>query len=95
MRKGGCGLGVVVGQRVRAPINKQGLFGTGLEPLVGGDDRWSGGKVFRKVEGDWGEGDNSDRRGVAMKAKVVIALYWYLGFLFLSRGQSQDQLKNR
>jgi len=31
----------------------------------------------------------SERRGVAMPARVEIALCWYLGFLFLSEDSSK------
>jgi len=46
----GHGVGVVVRYRVRAPVDKQVLFGVGVESLVGGDDRWDGGKAIGKVE---------------------------------------------
>jgi len=58
---------VVLGGRVRAPIHKQMLFGTGLEPLVGGGDRRGGGQVFGKVERDGWEGDHVRNEGTCHK----------------------------
>jgi len=51
------------------------------------------GEVIREMEGDRGKVVTSEIRGAAMKARAVIALYLYRGFLALSGGQSHARLR--